>query len=392
MNRSSRNSGNVSSQKPKNTKEALSIDNLKKEIDYQYDCYEASINDVSFNLYGKSWSIALQMSLLNALNSILNFESNIDIELWIKYIEDLYNDDKLELFNKKNPIKRLTISLIDETKKTDKQFIQSKLFTKLDYKALRVFVAIKNSLDEYDFVIFGRTNDELISFFNRWINQFIYDLSRPINEVIGQDLDNAIRSKPGGDVLHIYLSTILGSPFFRKEKLADGKILNYGEKRISIPYPKKLTYNEIRSACGGNSGIYWGHHHTRGFIIAKDSRSLKECRQLVVSGNSKESSEANYEKFVRFTNGIEVNRTYGENTFKYDDDKKQKMKNYLVYPKHIFIEKTAYLNLSTPELIEGDTSARKILQGKKVSKKHKIYIYSENESPDFKEAMKILGE
>jgi hypothetical protein len=191
--------------------------------------------------------------------------------------------------------------------------------------------------------------------------------------------------------LQIYLSSILGSPFFLKEKLANGKILNYGEKRISIPYPKKLTYNEIRIACGGNNGIYWGHYHTRGFIIAKDARSLKECRQLVVSGNSKENSEANYERFLKFTSGIEANRTYGENSYKYDDAKKQKMKSFLVYPKHIFVEKTAYLNLSNPNLLEGDTATKQTLQGKKISRKYKMYIYSENEPPEFKEAMQVLN-
>ena len=381
--------------KPKpsgNAKDTLLIENLKKEIDYQFDCYEASINDVSFNLYGKSWSIALQLSLLNAFNKLSGFQSNINIRDWIKFTEDFYNDNNLGIFNKKNPIKRLNLELINpESSKTDNKIFQSKLFRELGYKALKVFVILENSLDEYEFIILGRNHDELITYFDRWINQFIYDLSRPIIEVVGQDLDNAIRNKPGGDVLHIYLSSILGSPFFKKEKLADGKILNYGEKRVSIPYPKKLTYSEIRNACGGNTGIYWGHYHTRGFIIAKDARSLKECRQLVVSGNSKENSEANYERFLRFTNGIEVNRTFGENSYKYDDAKKMKMKSFLVYPKHVFIEKTAYLTLSNPNLIEGDTATKQTLQGKKISRKYKIYIYSENESPDFKEAMKVLN-
>lgn len=384
---------NQGSKKPKNTKESLQLDDLKKEIDYQYDCYEVSLNDVSFNLYGKSWSIALQVSLLNALNNLLHFDLTSNIVDWIKYTEDLYNDDKLELANKKNPIKRLSLTLVtnESTSKTDSQLTKSKLITELNYKALKIFVEIKESLDEYNFIILGKNDNELITNFNRWINQFIYDLSRPINEVIGQDLDNAIRNKPGGDVLQIYLSTILGSPFFRKEKLVNGKILNYGEKRVSIPYPKKLTYNEIRNACGGNNGIYWGHYHTRGFIIAQDSRSLKECRQLVVSGNSKEVSESNYERFLRFTSGIEVNRTYGENSYKYDDAKKMKMNHFLVYPKHIFVEKTAYLNLSNPNLIEGDTATKQTLQGKKISRKYKIYIYSENESPEFKEAMQVLS-
>lgn len=379
---------------PNKPKDVLSIDNLKKEIDYQFDCYEASINDVSFNLYGKSWSIALQMSLLNALNSLLNFQSNVNIKDWIKYTEDFYNNEKLEIANKKNPIKRLSLTLIDDEAKvtaSNTEIAKSKLFTELSYKALQVFISVENSLDEYNLTILGKNNDELITYFNRWINQFIYDLSRPIIEVVGQDLDNAIRNKPGGDVLQIYLSSILGSPFFKKEKLADGKILNYGEKRVSIPYPKKLTYSEIRKACGGNTGIYWGHYHTRGFIIARDARSLKECRQLVVSGFDKNNSEMNYERFLRFTNGIEVNRTYGENSYKYDDAKKMKMRQFLVYPKHVFIEKTAYLTLSNPNLIEGDTATKQTLQGKKISRKYKIYIYSENESPDFKEAMKALN-
>jgi hypothetical protein len=377
------------------SKQELLIENLKKRIDYKYDCYEASINDVSFNLYGKSWSVALQLSLLNALSPLLKIESNqFDMGQWIKFTMGLYNDKDFKIFNGKNPIKQLTIRVRDpNADDIDSKifFKKHKAFKELGYKALQVFVSLENSMDEYDFLIMGQNYGEVTKQFDRWINQFIYDLSRPVNEVIGQDLDNAIRSKPGGDVLQIYLSTILGSPFFLKEKLPDGRVFNKGEKRISIPYPKQLSYQEIRNACGGNNGIYWGHYHTRGFIIAKDSRSLKECRQLVVSGDTKESSESNYERFLRFTNGIEVNRTYGENSYKYDDVKKLKMKRFLVYPKHVFIEKTAYLNLSNPNLLEGDKATNQTLQGKKISRKYKIFIYSENESPDFKEAMKVLA-
>ena len=302
----------------------------------------------------------------------------------MKSTERFYSDENLKIANKKNPIKRLSLA----TKQPEGKEKNDYIFKELEYKTLEIFVLLRESGEGYNFFILAQNDQELIKFFYRWINQFIYDLSRPIIEVVGQDLDAAIRLKPGGDVLQIYLSTILGSPFQRKEKLANGQIYNYGIKKISIPYPKKLTYQEIRNACGGNDGIFWGHHNCRGWILPDDHRSLKEARQLVVSGDSPQSAEQNYERFLQFTTGYENNRHHGRNDMKYDKTRKRLGKSYKVYPKHIFVEKTAYMRLSEENLIEGEK--RIITQGLKTSRKYTVSIYSEYEHPDFSKAMEIL--
>ena len=357
---------------------------IQSRLAYDFDSYEVAINGLLYNLYGKPWSIALQTSLLNALHKLLGFSAEIDMAEWMKSMEKFYSDEELKIANKKNPIKRLSLFAKNPEGKEKTDY----LFKNLEYKALEIFVILRESRDEYNFTILAQNNQELINFFHRWINQFVYDLSRPIIEVVGQDLDAAIRLKPGGDVLQIYLSSILGSPFQKKEKLANGKFFNYGIKKVSIPYPKKLTYQEIRNACGGSNGIFWGHHNCRGWILPDDHRSLKEARQLVVSGDSPQSAEENYERFLQFTSGFENNRSHGRNDVKYDKTRKRLGRSYKVYPKHIFVEKTAYIRLSEENLIEGEK--RTITQGHKTSRKYTVSIYSEYESPDFKKAMEIL--
>jgi hypothetical protein len=363
-----------------NKKQLEKIKEIENKLAYDFDAYEVGLNGLLLNLYGKPWSIALQISLLNALHKLLGFSGEIDLKEWMKETEKYFENKELKLANGKNPIKKLSLKIDAKSK--------DYIFTELGYKKLDIFIELKDSNDEYEFSVIAQNDQEVVKFFYRWINQFIYDLSRPIVEVVGQDLDAAIRLKPGGDVLQIYLSSILGSPFQKKEKLANGKFFNYGIKKISIPYPKKLTYTEIRNACGGDNGIYWGHHNCRGWILPDDHRSLKESRQLLVSGDSPQSAEQNYERFLKFTSGSETNRRHGRNDMKYDDVRRRLGRSYLVYPKHIFVEKTAYFRLSEENLIEGEV--RTISQGQKRSKKYTISIYSQYEHPDFKNAMEIL--
>ena len=374
----------MSKQRQGGSKAIEIVRDIQSRLSYDFDSYEVALNGLLLNLYGKPWAIALQISLLNALHKLLGFSANVDMSEWMKSTERFYSDENLKIANKKNPIKRLSLA----TKQPEGKEKNDYIFKELEYKTLEIFVLLRESGEEYNFFILAQNDQELIKFFYRWINQFIYDLSRPIIEVVGQDLDAAIRLKPGGDVLQIYLSTILGSPFQRKEKLANGQIYNYGIKKISIPYPKKLTYQEIRNACGGNDGIFWGHHNCRGWILPDDHRSLKEARQLVVSGDSPQSAEQNYERFLQFTTGYENNRHHGRNDMKYDKTRKRLGKSYKVYPKHIFVEKTAYMRLSEENLIEGEK--RIITQGLKTSRKYTVSIYSEYEHPDFSKAMEIL--
>lgn len=124
---------------------------------------------------------------------------------------------------------------------------------------------------------------------------------------VGYPVDEYLRSRPRTGVsLQFFLTTYKRPPFYQIGTRW------FSRRQVTIPYVdrRKLTYEIIRNACGGNQGLNWGEWVARAYLGLEDeSRGL---HQLVVGGSTEENVKKNLERFLPFTTcklrGLTVNK------------------------------------------------------------------------------------
>jgi len=125
----------------------------------------------------------------------------------------------------------------------------------------------------------------------------------------------------------------------------------WSKRQISIPSPDraKLTYDAIRTACGGEQGLNWGEWQARVYLIDPDRGSQ---HQMVAGGTSQANAKANLDRFLPFTKCEAKNFTYNQLDYnrgeRAKDPIRAKRQSLDVFPAWLWVFNREALPVETP--------------------------------------------
>lgn len=151
---------------------------------------------------------------------------------------------------------------------------------------------------------------------------------------------------------------------------------------VTIPFVNsaKITYDLLRTICGGDEGLRWGQWKAISWIGQTDKSPLKGASQIWVSGNTKESAIANLEAFLQLTSGVELNRTTTQTDItkgiRAGNPRYQVLQNYPMYPGWVHA-----LNPTIASFKDSPDKGKQNLYGKQISNGAKFNITNPKEPP-----------
>lgn len=201
--------------------------------------------------------------------------------------------------------------------------------------------------------------------------------SADIQRSVGEPVVDYIRRLPySGAKIRIYFNKKKGPKFDKN---------NAGY--ITIPYPEtaKLTYQNIRKACGGSQGISWGKKIAKMWIlpgedyVASNKRNGEFAIEMRCAGSTEESAARNLESFKILSQGHVAKRNYSESIITSDQIEDQR---FVVYPRNLIVLNSKLVKLA-------DTSPGiKTLVGKLNTKENDLPLWYEREPPGWGNMLK----
>lgn len=232
-------------------------------------------------------------------------------------------------------------------------------------------------IKEESYILMG-TPVELMTQISFFMNLHRMLQTMDIGQFVGYPVDEYLRAKPRQDITaQIILTSYKTPPYYQ-----------YGDKwftrrQVTIPMvdKRKITFKNLKDACGGDSGQNWGEWTARAYLsLEKDTAPI---HQMVASGNTENAAIQNLEKFLQFTK-CSVRRI---STHKLDYSKgdltllsqqeKARLMNYDVYPAWVNIlnTKLAKSNNTT----SSEQKGKRVLGGKLLKKSKKLYLWTNKE-------------
>lgn len=309
----------------------------------------------------------LVAKLISQDNKIIEF----DLDNWINDFEDGFNRfEKInpnfkqqywgQGFNSRPRVKELN-------EEADAQAVEG-------YRVVEFFP--DRDIKDESYMLFG-TPIELMSQISYFMNLSIMNKGRDIGTFLGYPLEESLRLKPRtGVTVVIFLTTYERPPFYKRSAKW------FSKHQVTIPDvdKRKLTYKNIRDACGGASGQDWGEWTARAYLSGNDDD--KPINKMVASGNTEAKAKENLKKFLYFTKltvrGFSVNKIdYSEGERSKDPDK-AKYLNFNVYPAWMSV-----LNSNLVKLDDARRNGKKTISGRMLSKHNKMFIYQQLQPKDF---------
>lgn len=114
----------------------------------------------------------------------------------------------------------------------------------------------------------------------------------------------------------------------------------WSKRQISIPHPdrRRLTYDALRMACGGKTGLNWGEWQCRAYMISPDGATQ---HQMVAAGPSQAQAQANLSRFLPFSKCTPKNYTYNQLDYNRGERAKDPLRsrrvNLDIYPAWLWI-------------------------------------------------------
>lgn len=249
------------------------------------------------------------------------------------------------------------------------------------YRVIEFFPNRRNKSEVY--MLFG-TPIELMTQVSLLMNQRRMLSSHDIGTFLGYPVDEYLRAKPREEVSLLFILTTNKEPPFHKTGLDW-----FSLRQVSVPAVdrRKLTYNVLRNACGGNEGQTWGEWSCRGYLsLADDTRGI---HQMVAMGTTKEKALTNLESLMALSKCTIKRVSYHQIDFNKGtiakDKNKDKYKSFRVYPAWVTV-----LNSRLVGLDDDSTGGKKTLSGKLISKKLKFYLWMQKEPIGWGAALKDL--
>lgn len=190
-----------------------------------------------------------------------------------------------------------------------------------------------------------------------------------VARVIGEPPTNRERRLPSvGSKLYIYLN--------KKKKPR----FNKNEAYISIPFPNpaKLTYANIRAACGGDGGLGWGKEKAIAWVIPSRAELAnypggKNAPQMHAHGSSMNEAIENLKKFLTLSSGYVIrtnwSRTDPNSGIIAEDPDRLNNLSYRVYPRRCTLMNSRLLRMNQ------DIDGVKTAIGKIDSKENDLPLY-----------------
>lgn len=198
-----------------------------------------------------------------------------------------------------------------------------------------------------------------------------------IGRLIGEPVTDYIRRLPySGAKIRIYFNKKKGPKFDKN---------NAGY--ITIPYPdlQKLTYQNIRTICGGTQGINWGKKIAKMWIIpgqdyvANNKRNGEFATEMRCGGATEEGAIQNLERFKLLTQGVVAKRNYSETLTGASIQLDQR---FNVYPRNLVVLNSRLVKL------EDTSPGIKTLVGKLNSKENDLPLWYDREPPGWGNMLK----
>jgi hypothetical protein len=170
--------------------------------------------------------------------------------------------------------------------------------------------------------------------------------SQTIGAWVGYPLDQHLRQQPkSGLVLMLTLTPERGFPWDKiVSRFPNGKALTLYRSQVAIPYPKRsaLDHGILREACGGATGLNWGHYIARAYVSPIPGETqTRGLSQLVARGSTDETAEANLLRFAALSDGFIVDKSVGVKKFtppQLANPRTAATRNYDVYPGWALVE------------------------------------------------------
>lgn len=313
--------------------------------------------------------------LLNQANKVINF----DLDNWINDFEDGFtkyekiNPNLKEQYWGQGFSNRPRIKELNE--QADAQGVEG-------YRVIEFFP--DRDVKEESYLLFG-TPIELMTQISFFMNLHLMLKGMDLGVWLGYPADEYLRLKPKTDfTLRIILTTYKKPPYYQIGTRW------YSKRQVTIPCVDitKLTYNNIRSACGGAGGQDWGEWSARAYVSLHDE--AKSMHQMVAGGNSEEKAKANLEKFLFLTRctvrGMSTTKIDYSKGDRSKDPDKAKYLSFNVYPAWMTI-----LNSKLVGLDDARKDGKKTLSGRMLSKHNKMFIYNQTEPSNFASNLKEVA-
>lgn len=346
---------------------------------------DRSNDSEKYLLSGSPDSLATQTSLLLALKKMIGGESRIDFDRWLNNFEDGFP-------NWTNKSTRLSNSAKPWGKERDARprLVKLQSSKETDYYLVEFFPNRDNLSESY---LISGSQSQIIQQINLLWGFLGHLQQYDWGAIVGYPIAEYMRQTPtDGIVLEIRLACFKEPPFYRTQFGADGFEYMIQPRQVRIPMPKKemLSYEAIRNACGGSSGLDWGCWSARAYISPKPGvSSFKGLSQMVAGGKTKEIADKNLDKFLTLTEGHAVGRTCTITDLQAGtrglDPRSPYLKKYEVYPAWCFVKNS--------DLVTADDLKHKgkpTLSGKLVSKENKLFLWEPKEPQGWADTMRDM--
>lgn len=146
----------------------------------------------------------------------------------------------------------------------------------------------------------------------------------------------------------------------------------WSKRQVSIPSPDrtKLTYDAIRTACGGDTGLTWGEWQARAYLIDPDRGTR---HQMVAGGPTQERAKQNLDRFLPFSKCEPKNYSYNQMDFNRGERAKDPLRvrrqSLEVFPSWLWIFNREALPVDVP-----GTSGVSTHQGRLQSRRFKLNL------------------
>jgi len=347
-------------------------------------------DDEIYVISGNQDAIALQASLLLALNQMLDIKlgGRADLEKWAEEFEDefpSFRDDRDGQPRRDRPW--------GKPREERPRIVE--LTPNYDELKFKVVKLIPNREQPEFYRLFSGSAAQIIDQITTFWNFYLEMEGRDIGAFLGYPIDEYSRQKPKTGVkLTLVFTTFKEPPFYKSDRYDRPERAPYFLKRqVTIAQPNRsiFEYQSLRNACGGSSGLSWGNWTARAYIASENDRadgSIKGLSQMVARGDSKQTAMTNLERFLALSDAT-VRTIHVTHQNARDEggssDRDRFLRSFQIYPAWCFVENAA--------LVRADDTrhgGKPTLSGKLVSKKNKLFLWSEREPSEFQSVLNEL--